>query len=83
MSADFPHRVKVRVDAGKWLGDLPHNWNYIGYAQVFSDGVQGFYMGSTDLTYDEISITTYCPANWYPIEKSSVYVDCAQAIRYE
>jgi hypothetical protein len=59
------------------------DWNYIGYVQVFSDTVQGFYIGSTDLTYDEISITTYCPANCYPIEKSSVYVDCAQVLRYE
>lgn len=23
--------VQVHVDASKWLGELPHNWNYIGY----------------------------------------------------
>ena len=23
--------VRIKVDAGKWLGELPHNWNYIGY----------------------------------------------------
>ncbi len=23
--------VTIRVDAGEWLGPLPHNWNYIGY----------------------------------------------------
>lgn len=23
--------VHVDVDAGQWLGELPHNWNYIGY----------------------------------------------------
>ena len=24
-------QVKVRVDAGRWLGKLAHTWNYIGY----------------------------------------------------
>ncbi len=23
--------TKINVDAGQWLGELPHNWNYIGY----------------------------------------------------
>ena len=23
--------IQIRVDAGRWLGELPHNWNYIGY----------------------------------------------------
>ena len=23
--------VQIKVDAGRWLGELPHNWNYIGY----------------------------------------------------
>ena len=24
-------RHRIRVDAAHWLGELPHNWNYIGY----------------------------------------------------
>lgn len=23
--------TQIHVDAGNWLGELPHNWNYIGY----------------------------------------------------
>ncbi len=23
--------IEIRVDAGQWLGDFPHYWNYIGY----------------------------------------------------
>jgi len=23
--------IQIRVDAGRWLGELRHNWNYIGY----------------------------------------------------
>jgi xylan 1,4-beta-xylosidase len=26
--------VSVSVDAGEWLGALPHNWNYIGYDEA-------------------------------------------------
>lgn len=26
--------TKIRVDAGHWLGELPHNWNYIGYDEI-------------------------------------------------
>jgi xylan 1,4-beta-xylosidase len=26
--------IKVNVDAGKWLGELAHNWNYIGYDEL-------------------------------------------------
>ena len=28
------HTATVRVDAGAWLGELPHNWNYIGYDEI-------------------------------------------------
>ena len=34
MSAGSPGRTKIRVDAGKLLGHLPHNWTYIGYDEV-------------------------------------------------
>ncbi len=26
--------VEIKVDAGQGLGDLPHNWNYIGYDEI-------------------------------------------------
>jgi len=26
--------VNINVDAGKWLGEQPHNWNYIGYDEI-------------------------------------------------
>ncbi len=34
MTTDLPKKVKVSVDAGHWLGELPHNWNYIGYDEI-------------------------------------------------
>lgn len=27
-------QVEIRVDAAKWQGALPHNWNYIGYDEI-------------------------------------------------
>jgi xylan 1,4-beta-xylosidase len=29
-----PKTVSISVDAGKWLGELHHNWNYIGYDEI-------------------------------------------------
>ena len=26
--------TQIHVDAGQWLGELPHNWNYIGYDEI-------------------------------------------------
>jgi xylan 1,4-beta-xylosidase len=26
--------AKIDVDAGKWLGELAHNWNYIGFDEI-------------------------------------------------
>ena len=34
MSTDMTKSTKIRVDAGQWLGELPHNWNYIGYDEI-------------------------------------------------
>src|SRR5881628_3015543 len=34
MSADLSKQAQIRVDAGKWLGELAHNWNYIGYDEI-------------------------------------------------
>lgn len=34
MSTDSPKPTQIRVDAGTWLGELPHNWNYIGYDEI-------------------------------------------------
>lgn len=34
MTAQTQNRARVRVDAGKWLGELSHNWNYIGYDEI-------------------------------------------------
>lgn len=30
----MPEKASIHVDAGKWLGELPHNWNYIGYDEI-------------------------------------------------
>jgi xylan 1,4-beta-xylosidase len=27
-------KAHIRVDAGAWLGELAHNWNYIGYDEI-------------------------------------------------
>ncbi len=27
-------RARIKVDAGEWLGNLPHNWTYIGYDEI-------------------------------------------------
>jgi xylan 1,4-beta-xylosidase len=34
MAADLPKKVNIRVDAGQWLRELAHNWNYIGYDEI-------------------------------------------------
>jgi hypothetical protein len=31
MTAELSKKAKIRVDAGQRLGELPHNWTYIGY----------------------------------------------------
>ena len=28
------NEISIRVDAGTWLGEMPHNWNYIGYDEI-------------------------------------------------
>jgi xylan 1,4-beta-xylosidase len=34
MVANASKRVQIHVDAGAWLGELAHNWNYIGYDEI-------------------------------------------------
>lgn len=34
MSAEAAKSTQIRVDAGQWLSELPHNWNYIGYDEI-------------------------------------------------
>ena len=34
MTSTNSKRAGIRVDAGRWLGELPHNWNYIGYDEI-------------------------------------------------
>ena len=34
MTLASPKKVNIRVDASRWLGELPHNWNYIGYDEI-------------------------------------------------
>jgi xylan 1,4-beta-xylosidase len=34
MSSSQPETISVNVDAGQVLGELPRNWNYIGYDEI-------------------------------------------------
>jgi xylan 1,4-beta-xylosidase len=34
VTANVPETVKIRVDASQPLGEMPHNWNYIGYDEI-------------------------------------------------
>jgi xylan 1,4-beta-xylosidase len=34
MTAASSKKAQIRVDAGTWLGELAHNWNYIGYDEI-------------------------------------------------
>src|ERR671932_561597 len=34
MTTELQKNVAVRVDAGQWLGELPHHWTYIGYDEI-------------------------------------------------
>lgn len=34
MSKPLPEQVTITVDAGQWMGELPHNWTYIGYDEI-------------------------------------------------
>jgi hypothetical protein len=55
-------------------------WDYVGYAQAFSDVVDGYYIGSTWSTYFRVSVNSWCPYGINPPEKSSVYVDCVEVV---
>lgn len=55
------------------------DWHYVGYAQVFADGITEYYIGTTFWNdFNQISVSTISMANWYITEKSSVYVDNAR-----
>ena len=61
----------------------PDDWNdfhYIGYEQVFSEEVEGYYFGSTWYTFNQMAFFTWCPYNWNPPQKSSVCVDFAEVM---
>jgi len=34
VTTETTKRAQVRVDAGAWRGELPHNWTYIGYDEI-------------------------------------------------
>ncbi|MFN8446049.1 MAG: hypothetical protein U0175_34980 [Caldilineaceae bacterium] len=34
MSSEPGDPIQIHVDAGDWLGELLHNWNYIGYDEI-------------------------------------------------
>jgi xylan 1,4-beta-xylosidase len=34
MTSASTKQATIKVDAGQWLGELPHNWNYIGYDEI-------------------------------------------------
>jgi xylan 1,4-beta-xylosidase len=34
MSTGVLKRARIKVDAGEWLGNLSHNWTYIGYDEI-------------------------------------------------
>lgn len=34
MPSDSHKTTTIKVDAGTWRGELPHNWNYIGYDEL-------------------------------------------------
>jgi len=34
MAMEMSLPTSIRVDAGVWLGELAHNWNYIGYDEI-------------------------------------------------
>ena len=34
MTLELSKKANIHIDAGRWLGELPHNWNYIGYDEI-------------------------------------------------
>jgi len=56
-------------------GDGYSNWTPIGYVEVHNSSFELIYITSTYEAFSAISVTTWCPTDWNPPEKSSVYVD--------
>ena len=34
MTLESSKKANIHIDAGRWLGELSHNWNYIGYDEI-------------------------------------------------
>jgi hypothetical protein len=55
------------------------DWHYVGYAQAYDSEITEYYVGSKEYWfYNQIAIFAFCPYDWTPTEKTSVYVDNAR-----
>jgi hypothetical protein len=84
-----PRTGQENYPAGEWhnylVAQTAYNpssmwdWHPIGYAEVWSASGDWYYLGSTINfpTYNRVSISTMCPPNWNPVERSDVLVDLA------
>jgi hypothetical protein len=55
------------------------DWHFVYYAQVFSSSGSTYFLGDTTSfgEFNHVSISTMCPYDWTPIERSDILVDQA------
>jgi len=56
--------------------DDMYDWNFVGYAQVYSSSGQYYWLGDASGlgSYNRVSISSMCP-DGSPVERSDIYVD--------
>jgi hypothetical protein len=61
------------------------DWHFVYYAQVFSSSASTYFLGDTSSfgPFNHVSISTMCPYDWYPIERSDIWVDQAWINTFE
>lgn len=84
MAIDTARTTNIYVDAGKWVGELPHNWNYIGYDEInytyTPEGQEllGKFMAFQEKPYYVRAHHLFCTGNghgFYKWGSTNVYVE--------
>ena len=61
-----------------------YDWHFVGYAQTFSSSITMYYLGDSYnfAPYNHVSISSACSYDWWPVERSDVYVDFVKIVGY-
>lgn len=80
-------RGQTNYDCPPWYNYLVigvsmngYEWDYPIYCEIQSGDFYDITVGSTDIPFNYLSIFTWCPTEWTPLEKSSFYIDSVSVI---